>query len=193
MTDQKIDTILKEVYKHENGYILLQLKDFKNHNEYRDYRNLVQFKMGEELDLVRIIPGNKWIVSDKGKRISENNGWIAHVEREKDKERKISEKLDFDLTISKIRAKTFVPILVLGAIGGIYSSIKIGLLLYSLLYPKEVPTTTSQNKEPLDKLNISSSIPETTDSLINPNQKTDSVKYDMLIDSIPQEQLQPKK
>jgi shikimate kinase len=98
MTDQKINDLLLEIHEN-NTHKIKSIYDFnQKSDEFRAYQNLLLFKMYKELDLVIMVTGGSVALSDKGLRISENGGWIKHLESEKEKQ-------DFEVKKSKIDFK----------------------------------------------------------------------------------------
>ena len=125
-------------------------------------------------------------ISKKGIDIVKTGGWLKHLEREKLKSDKADRKLGYDLKISRIKANTYVPVMILGAFGGIYSGYKLITDLTTSKNNQEIQEPKSQTElvEPNKKLEMECH--QLSDSLQNPNhQKTDSVLY---IDQLTQRQ-----
>ena len=107
MTDQKINDLLLEIHENDTHKIK-SIYDFKqNNNEFRAYQNLILFKMYKELDLVIKVTGGSVALSEKGLRISENGGWIKHLESEKEKQEFEFEKSRIDFDLAKKTLKEF--------------------------------------------------------------------------------------
>ncbi|MGP1994297.1 hypothetical protein D9V96_020620 [Zobellia laminariae] len=107
MTDQKINDLLLEIHENDTHKIK-SIYDFKqNNNEFRAYQNLILFKMHKELDLVIKVTGGSVALSEKGLRISENGGWIKHLESEKEKQEFEFEKSRIDFDLAKKTLKEF--------------------------------------------------------------------------------------
>lgn len=85
-------------------------------------------------------------ISKKGIDIFKSGGWLQHLELEKIKSDKSNRKLGYDLRISRIKANTYVPVMILGTFGGIYSTIKVFLLILGLSNPEQTQATNSQKK-----------------------------------------------
>ena len=107
MTDQKINDLLLEIHENDTHKIK-SIYDFnQNNNEFRAYQNLILFKMYKELDLVIKVTGGSVALSEKGLRISENGGWIKHLESEKEKQEFEFEKSRIDFDLAKKTLKEF--------------------------------------------------------------------------------------
>ena len=63
--------------------------------------------MHKELDLVIKVTGGSVALSEKGLRISENGGWIKHLESEKEKQEFEFEKSRIDFDLAKKTLKEF--------------------------------------------------------------------------------------
>ncbi len=58
-----------------------------------------------------------------GYEVQRNGGWIKHLNREKTKTIRNDKKADYDFKTSKWKAKTFWPLLIFGALGGLYGTV----------------------------------------------------------------------
>jgi len=117
-------------------------------------------------------------ISKKGIDIFKSGGWLKHLEREKIKSDNTNKKLIYDLRISKIKAKTFIPIMLLGAFGGIYSGYKFIKDLSILKNDQEKQETISQTELVKPNKKSETEYHKLSDPLHNPNnQKNDSALY----------------
>lgn len=129
--------------------------------------NIVKFLI--ELDLAFPVQANSLSpdccrISKKGIDIIKSGGWLKNLGREKIKLDKADKKLEYDLKISRIKLNTYVPVMVLGAFGGIYSGYQFMKDLGVLGNRKETITQMERNVF--------------SDFLHSPdNQKTDSLLY----------------
>ncbi len=97
MTDQKINDLLAEIHK-TGSHKIKNSSEFRNSIEYDGYRDLIFIKMKDELKLLIPSISSGLSLSDKGLRISENDGWIKHLKSEKERQ-------DFEFEKSKIDFK----------------------------------------------------------------------------------------
>jgi hypothetical protein len=117
-------------------------------------------------------------ISKKGIDIVKNGGWLKHLEREKFKSDKADRKLGYDLRISRIKANTFIPVMVLGVFGGIYSIIKVVVLVLGISTTEKIQESKSQTELVKPNKKSETEYPQLSDSLHSPNhQKTDDVLY----------------
>lgn len=106
-----------------------------------------------------------------GKDIKDKGGWNKYLKLKKEKEDKIEKKLSYDLKISKIKSKTFIPILILGAFGGIYSGYKLIKDLRILKSDQQIQEAKQQKEKEQLKSHTLTLTKKSLDSLSNSNQK----------------------
>ncbi len=176
--NKNVDSNLFLISKHPiNGFLKEHLVIEGNPEPDRSEQKLVsEYMILEGLVILK----SKYFLSPTklGFEIIRKGGWLKYLEREKDKADKIDRKLKYDLRTSKIKAKTFVPVMILGAFGGIYSIIKIVVFLLSTLSPKQPTDQNSQTElvKPNKIFQKESHI--LSDSLHNQdNQNIDSLSY----------------
>ncbi|AZQ59454.1 hypothetical protein EJ994_11785 [Maribacter sp. MJ134] len=145
--------------------------------------------MTTELKLLTLIASNKAILSEKGKRISENGGWLKYIEDEKLKADRSKRKDKWDYYYSKYRYFTYWWIFSFSVIAFILS---IYNFIQTLQSPrnevnKEATRTPIQQREgEAAKPHTSSSVPQTSDSLKTPNQENNSLQFEPQKDSLKQ-------
>lgn len=122
--------------------------------------NRIQDRM-RTYDLIAIIGQSDFAnnthfkISENGKKIRDNGGWLNHLKESK----KQSDKLKHDAFLSKWQAKTFWPILIGAAIGGIMGAISLLSELNLIHLPKH-----SDTKIPSVENTGNASIPDFADS-----------------------------
>lgn len=121
MKDEKIDSLLKEIYE-VGKYRMLGAQSFINDNDaYIEYERLLIQEIYKEHKLVLDPYRGHFYLSDRGKEISEKGGWLVHLQDEKRKKKREESKEQFDFEFSRARAKTFWWLFGFAVFGGAYS------------------------------------------------------------------------
>jgi len=145
--NDRINLLLSEIYSSSESYKLKQESSFNSETEWREYRKLLLMVMYDDLKLVtKPHEDGSIFLSERGRDISINGGWNKYLQTKKEIKDKERKKLEYDLKISKFKSKTVFPALILGSIGGIYSIIKIIILLIGLSTPKQEQETKEQKE-----------------------------------------------
>ncbi len=135
---------LEDKYKKEldfdviNENIELNLNLISNYPRSAFLKQYIELKSEEKLpangksaiiDLMKIeqlidMPNDHMLNLTKlGYEVQRNGGWIKHLNREKAKTIRNDKKANYDFKTSKWKAKTFWPLLIFGALGGLYGTV----------------------------------------------------------------------
>lgn len=86
----------------------------------------IAYKMSELRLLKKLPRGDRLVVlTEKGEDIIDQGGWIKYLAKEKLKKDRVDRKEKYEYWMSKWKVYTFWISLFLGALGGVYSIIKI--------------------------------------------------------------------
>ena len=139
-----MSVILEDKYKKEldfdviNENIELNLNLISNYPRSAFLKQFIELKSEEKLpangksaiiDLMKIeqlidMPNDHMLNLTKlGYEVQRNGGWIKHLNREKANTIRNDKKASYDFKTSKWKAKTFWPLLIFGALGGLYGTI----------------------------------------------------------------------
>ncbi|MCD8413711.1 hypothetical protein [Tenacibaculum finnmarkense] len=164
MNDDTIDKLLAEINNSEKYIVIIPPEKLK-HNEILN--NILYLK--EDLKVVRkpFKESNLITLTPFGIEIIENGGWIKYKKLKKDKEERLEKKLEYDLKISKLKSKTILPVLFLGAFGGVYSLIKISILIISMLSTEEPRELKLQTELEISNKKMETKYQKLSDSLRN--------------------------
>ena len=117
MTDEEIDEFLIKINSQKNKTLVLDkhedISKINNPDYFIEYTNecRVYEYLEEEIGLIRKVAGSYdgYIVyglTKKGKEVVDIGGWLNYVKKQKASIRRKEEKERFDLSISKLQAKT---------------------------------------------------------------------------------------
>lgn len=144
-----------------NENIELNLNLISNYPRSAFLKQFIELKSEEKLpvngksaiiDLMKIeqlidMPNDHMLNLTKlGYEVQRNGGWIKYLNRQKEKTERIDKKARYDFQTSKWKAKTFWPLLIFGALGGLYGTI-------DFITGKINSTSNTQNEKIESELN----------------------------------------